>query len=309
MIVRTVLMATARAVLVLLVVSLTVFVATDLLPSDAALARTSGRAGAEQLAALRVELGLDRPVWRRYLSWLGGLLGGDGGVSLVTGRPVTDLVGRRLPATLALTGSALVLMVPLTLLLAWLVGRRPACSGALVGVAAVPQVVFAAGLVTVFAGLLRWLPPVSLLPAGATPLDRPHLLVLPALSLALPIAAFGAGLLGGAVSDVLRRPHVSDAVLRGVPGWRVATRHVLPFLLAPAVRVLAIGLGALLAGAAVIETMFGYAGLGELLVSSVATRDVPVVAAVAMLAAAVVVAGLALADVVATLTDPYRRRR
>lgn len=304
--------SSVRAVLVLLAVSVVVFLATAALPADAALTRTGGRATAEQLVRLRAELGLDRPVWWRYLDWLGGLLTGDLGTSLVADRSVGELVALRLPATLALAGTAAVIAVPAMGVLAWLAGgagRRSGAltSGLLVVATAVPQIVVAAGLVAVFAGLLGWLPAVSFVPVTGTVFAQPELLVLPALALAVPAAAFGAVLLGGAVADAVRRPHVLDARLRGVAPVRVATRHVLPFLLAPAIRVLALVCGGLIAAGAVVESMFGYAGLGELLVSAVSTRDIPVVQAVAMIAAAIPVAGLAVADAAAILTDPRRR--
>ncbi|TDC56011.1 ABC transporter permease [Actinomadura sp. KC345] len=300
----------ARPAAALFLVSVAVFGATELLPSDAAQARSGGRASAAQEAALRAELGLDRPAWKRYGSWAGGLLRGDAGRSLVTGRPVSAIVAERLPATLALAGGALAVAVPLLLVLAWLAGTaahhgsRAAgpVGGLITGVAAVPQIVVAAALAVVFSGLLRLLPPVSLLPAAGSPLDAPEILVLPALALAVPAAAYGAVLLGGGVADTLHRPHVTAAVARGVPRGRVAVRHVLPHLAAPAARVLALVAGGLLASTAVVETVFGYAGLGELLVGSVGTRDTPVVQAVAMLAAATVLGGLLLADALAAVT-------
>ncbi|WP_207954879.1 ABC transporter permease [Saccharopolyspora elongata] len=293
--------STARSALLLFAVAVLVFAATELLPGDAAEARTRGRASDAELARLREQTGLDDPAWQRFGRWLAGLLHGDAGRSLISDRPVAVLIAERLPATLALTACALLVALPLMLLAAW-VGSAPRlrspAGGAIAAAAAVPQVVVAGALVALFSGLLHWLPRVSLLPIGQSPWQRPELLVLPTLSLALPAAAFGAGLLAGAVADVRRLPHVEDAVLRGVPRWRVAARHVLPFLFAPVLRVLAVICGGLIAATTVVETVFGYNGLGELLVSSVASRDVPTVQAVALLGAAVVLAGLWLADVV-----------
>lgn len=303
--------ALARAAGLLLGTSLVVFAATEVLPGDAVQARTGGRASTAQLAELRAGAGLERPAWQRYLDWLAGLARGDPGTSLISDRPVADLVAQRLPATAVLAAVALALTVPLMLALGWLAARgprlvRPATAGLVVTGAALPLVVLAAGLVALLSGVLGWLPPVSLLPADASPLTAPALLVLPVLSLALPSAAYGAGLLRGAVADAATRPHVADAELRGVPRWQLAARHLLPFVLAPATRVLAVVAGALIASTAVVETLFGYAGLGELLVGAVATRDVPVVQCVALLAAAVVLAGLLVADVVAAFTDERR---
>jgi len=303
--------ATARTGGLLLAASVGVFAATGFLPGDAAQARTGGRASAAQLAELRAGAGLDRPAWLRYWDWLTGLLRGDAGTSLVSDRPVVDLVAQRLPATVILAAVALALTVPLMFALGGLAARgprilRPATAAVVVAGAAVPQVVLAAGLVALLSGLLGWLPPVSLLPVGASPLTAPELRVLPALSLALPSAAYGAALLRGAIGDAAQRPHVADAALRGVPPMRLAARHLLPFVLAPATRVLAVVAGALIAATTVVETLFGYAGLGELLVAAIATRDVPVVQCVALLAAAVVLAGLLVADLVAAATDERR---
>jgi peptide/nickel transport system permease protein len=300
--------ALLRAPLLLVGVSVLVFAATEALPGDAAAARTAGRADAAQLAELRARTGLDQPAWQRYLDWVDGLAHGDLGVSLLSDRPVSDLVGQRLPATTALTVAALAVTLPTMLALAWLAGGASR-TGRLVSavvtvVAAVPQVVVAAGLTALFAGTLAWLPPLSLLPVGGVP--NPQVLVLPALALALPSAAYGAALLRGTVADTLARPHVRDAHLRGVPRRRIAVHEVGPFLLAPAARIVAVVAGGLVAATALVETLFGYAGLGELLTGAVANRDTPVVQAVAMLAALVVLAGLLVADLVAALTDPYR---
>jgi peptide/nickel transport system permease protein len=301
--------ALLRAALLLVGVSALVYAATEALPGDAAQARTAGRATVQQLAQVRAQTGLDQPVWQRYLGWMMGLLRGDAGTSLLSDRPVADLIGQRLPATATLAVAALAVTVPVMFLLAGAAGTSSTLgrlvSGAVTLVAAVPQVVVAAGLTALFAGILAWLPPVSLLsPGGGIPGLR--VLALPVLTLALPSAAYGAALLRGAVADTLAQPHVRDADLRGLARWRVALVHVLPFLLAPAARIVAVVAGGLVAATAVVETLFGYAGLGELMTGAVANRDTPVVQAVAMLAAAVVLAGLLVADVLAALADPRR---
>ncbi|KAB8194816.1 ABC transporter permease subunit [Nonomuraea phyllanthi] len=300
-------LAPLRAVGLLAAVSAAVFAATELLPGDAADAVGAGRASAAQLAELRAERGLDRPGWERWAGWAWALLHGDAGRSLLSGRPVVDVVGGRLPATAVLAGPAFVLTALLVLLGCALAGRRAlrrpgdAGGGLATAFTAVPQVVVAAALAALLSGVLGWVPPVSLLPAGGGPPD-PSIVLLPVLTLALPSAAFGVALLGGAVADALRRPYVTDALIRGVPAGRILRRHVLPVLAAPALRVLAVVVGGLTAGSALVETVFGYAGAGELLVSSVAARDTPVVQLLALGSAAAVLAVLLLADLV-----PVRR--
>lgn len=272
-----------RPVLLTVAATAVVFTATELLPGDAGDLRRAGRASEQDIAEERDRLGLDRPAAVRYLDWLYGAVRGDFGRSLVSGRTVTGLFAERLPATAALVVFALAVTVLLTaaaLAVAFLRGGR---GGALAtGLAAVPQSVHAALLGTVFAGILGWLPAVSLLPPGGSPFDAPQALVLPAVTLALPSAAYATALLRGTLVDTMRRPHVSDARMRGVPPALVLVRHVLPFLLIPALRVTALVAGGLMAGTALVETMFGYPGTGSLLVSAVAVRDIPVVQAAAL---------------------------
>lgn len=298
-----------RAGGLLVVTSAVIFVVTAALPGDALQIRSSGRATPEQLAQLRAAAGLDRPLLVRYVDWLAGMMTGDPGRSLVTGRPVLDLLGERAMVTVTLAAAALVVAVPLMVGLAWSAARgprawRPVITSVVVGGAAVPQVVVAAGLAALLSTAWGLVPPVSLFPAQTAPWQRPDLLILPTLTLALPTAAYGAGLLRGAIVDASARPFVRDAVLRGLPRAHVLLRYVLPLVAPLAVRMLAVVTGALVAGATVAETLFGVTGLGSLLVAAIGARDVPVVQAVALLAAAVVVVGLLLADLTAVAVDP-----
>jgi peptide/nickel transport system permease protein len=304
----------ARAAATAVVVSVVVFAAVDALPSDAVAARTGARADPETARLLRQQLGLDLPIWQRWAQWTGATLRGDWGRSLVTDRPVADLLLPRLAATAALTAVALLLTVVLMITVGWALGaarpkRAHRWTSLVTSVSAVPQVVVVAALVVGLSGVLGWLPPVSLLAPGASPLDQPQLLVLPALALALPAAAWGAGFLGGVIADAAAAPHVRDARMRGVVGCRLHLRHVLPFVVSPTVRATAVIAAGMLTSAAVVETMLGYQGLGELLVTAIASRDTPVVAVVGLLGALVIVGGTALADVAAVPTDPRREQR
>ncbi|MBB6349961.1 ABC transporter permease [Nonomuraea muscovyensis] len=301
----------ARGLTLLAAASVMIFLAAEALPGDAAEVRFGGRATPEQVAQIREAGGLDRPPHARYLDWLAGTLAGRPGHSYVTGRPVADLISERAPVTLLLAGAALALACPAMPALAWLAVRgprrlRPVITVLVVGGAALPQVVVAAGLVALLSAAWGLVPPVSLLPAGAAPWQHPHLLVLPVLTLALPSAAYGAALLRGVFADVAALPFVRDAELRGLSSLAVLLRYVLPMSAAPLARLLAVISGGLVAGTAVAETLFGLAGLGELLVTAVGVRDIPVVQAVALLATAVVVCGLLAADGIARVTTGAR---
>ena len=156
-----------RAGALLVLASLLVFLAAAALPGDAVEVRSGGRVAPEQLAVLRAEAGLDRPVLGRWLDWLGGLAHGDLGRSLVTGRAVTDLVVARLPVSVAVVLGALLVVVPLTGVLAWAGSRGPAALRSAVtagstALAALPQVVVAVALVAVLSTAWGLVPPVSL---------------------------------------------------------------------------------------------------------------------------------------------------
>ena len=296
--------ALARFAGLLVGVSVLLVLAVSALPGDAADAR--GRLTPEQRDALRQELGLDRPLLVRWAEWVTGLLTGDLGDSLTTGRPVADLVGERLPTSLTLVIAALVLSValavPLAIAAAGSSPPRRAVAGLVAGAAALPQVVVAVGLAALLSATWGLVPAVSLLPAGVPAYRRPDLVVLPVLTLALPSAAYAAGLLRGMLADAAAQPFVTDAVRRGVGRTAVALRHVGPLIAAPSARLLAVVAGSLVAGTAVAETLFGLAGLGELFTAAVAARDAPVVLAVGMLAATVGAAGLLVADLTAAVT-------
>ncbi|MEV7959140.1 ABC transporter permease [Streptomyces sp. NPDC087532] len=289
-----------RSLLTAVAATAVVFAATELLPGDAGELRGSGRATESDVTQERERLGLDRPAAVRYLDWLYGAVRGDLGRSLTSGRPVAGLLAERLPATLTLVAASLVVTGVLTALALVVVYLRDGRGGGVAtGLAAVPQPVYAALLSAVLAGWLGWLPAVSLLPPGGSPLDAVPALVLPALTLALPSAAFAAVLLRGTLEDTLRRPHVADARTRGLPALLVLGRHVLPFLAVPALQLAALLTGGLMAGTALVETVFGYPGTGQLLVSSVALRDIPVVQAVALLPIGLLLLGMLLADLLA----------
>jgi peptide/nickel transport system permease protein len=303
--------AFCRSAALLLVASLVVFGATAALGADAVTVRAAGGATPGELARLRIEAGLDRPLPVRYADWLTGLLTGDPGRSLVSGRPVGELVAQRATTSATLVVAALVVALPLVGALVWAATRarpivRAPVTATIVVAAAVPQVVVTVALAGLLSSAWGLVPPVSLLPPTAAAWSQPRLLVLPVLSLALPTAAYAAGLLRGAVADVTAQPYVRDAELRGIPPAVVLARYIGPAVAPVALRVLAVSTGSLVAGAALVETLVGVAGLGELFVGAVAARDVPVVQAVSLLAAAVVVLGLLVADVTGATLDPRR---
>ncbi len=293
----------AGSLAVLLAVSLVVFLALDATPGDAAAAMAGDSASAEQLAVLRAELGLDRGVLPRYIAFLAGLLTrGDLGRSLVSGRPVAGLVLERLPHTVALALTAVALAALLGGLggtLAALRAGTPLDTALMAGAAlglAVPTFWSGLLLILLFSLHLRWLP----VTGGSTPAH----LILPAVTLALPTAAAVARLVRSGLLDVLAADYVRTAHAKGLTPRRVVIRHALRNGLIPVAAVLSLQLGHLLGGAFIVETIFGWPGLGRLAVQAIFDRDTPVVLAAALAAAALYSAVNLGMDIVHGWLDP-----
>ncbi|MFI6350413.1 ABC transporter permease [Streptomyces sp. NPDC050560] len=302
------------AVAVVLVVSVLVFLATELAPGDAATARLSRTGGGSpaQLAALRHTLGLDVPMANRYLRWLGDALRGDLGVSYAQGRAVTSVIGDRALNSLVLGVVSAVVLVPSALGLGLWSGRRAgrgadrAVSASVLVLVSVPEFVIGTLLVLCFATGLGWLPAVSALSAGQSPLGHPALLVLPVLTLVSSCLAQNVRIVRAATVRAERGDAVEAARLGGVPEWRVLLRWVVPAAVVPVIPVMARYVSYLLGGTLIAETLFGYPGLGALLVDASAGRDAPLVLAVSVLLTCVTVALNLVADVLSVLLNPAR---
>ncbi|MFE1789750.1 ABC transporter permease, partial [Streptomyces sp. NPDC059525] len=270
-------------------------------------------AGPAAVEAIRARLGLDRPLWAQYVTWLGDLVRGDLGPSYAIGGEVSDLIGQGLGRTVELTIGALVLTVALGLALglAGATGRgrgvRAAARAVATAALAVPPFVTGIVLVLVFAVALR------LLPAGGyqSVLDAPDIglqyLLLPALCLALPSAAVLGRYLKDGLERALAEDYVRTATAVGVTRRRIIWRHALPNALPSSVTVLGMQIGQLLSGAVVVEAVFAWPGLGMLAEQGVVRRDYPVVQALLLLLVGVFVAVQLLTDIVYAWLDPRIR--
>jgi peptide/nickel transport system permease protein len=301
----------AVAAATLLVTSVLLFVATEVLPGDPVTASLGPGASPELVAARRAELGSDRPAVERFTDWATGLVTGDPATSYATRRPVD--VGRELRNSAVLAGIAGLGVASVALAGGLWAGRRPgsradrAVNAVALSGTAMPDFVVA-GLVIATLGFgLEWFPPVSFVPIGGSPLDKPDILVLPALSLILVNGAYAARLTRSAVAQVATLPHVEAARLAGIPEHRVVLRYLLPSAAGPIAQVLALCCGTLAGAAVVVESIFGYPGLGTALVEAIGGRDTPVVQTVGMILGAVVVAAFLVADLVAIAVDPRRQ--
>jgi peptide/nickel transport system permease protein len=297
----------------LLLVSLAIFAITSLLPGDAAQEQLGQAATRETVEALRRNLGLDQPGHVRYLRWLGGLLQGDFGRSLVNDMPVAQLIGSRLPNSLMLAAATAAVSVPLALAIGTTAAMwrgtayDRAVSMLTLSVVSVPEFLVATAAVIVFAVQLRW---VSALSAAADITSVGQffrVFALPVFSLCCVIIAQMVRMTRAALIDQLRAPYVEMAVLKGVGPWRVVLTHALPNAIGPIANAVALSLSYLLGGVIIVETIFNYPGVAKLMVDGVAQRDLPVVQACAMLFCAAYLVLVTTADVVAILANPRLR--
>ncbi|WP_049565448.1 ABC transporter permease [Nonomuraea sp. SBT364] len=300
----------AELLLTLLTVSVLVFLLTSLAPGDPAeeiLRRGGVQPTAAGVAALRAELGLDRPLFTRYLEWLLGVLRGDLGTSYADRSPVAAEIFSRVPATLRLAGAAALVAAGLAVLVSVRVTLRPHAPGsraialATVALTGVPPYIVGILLISVVAVGLR------ALPTGGD--GGPGAVVLPALTLGLAGAATLLRLLRADLADALRQPFVKLAAAKGLRARRTVLVHAVRVAAPNAVTAAGVVLAELLAGAVVVETLFSWPGVGQLAVSAIRQRDVPVVQAYVLVTGAATVALLACVELCLAACDPRVRRR
>jgi len=302
----------AVGLLLLFALSVLVFLGTQILPGDAAASILGRNATPRALAIMNRTLGLDKPLITRYGLWISGILHGDLGRSLVSGEPVSSIIGYRIVNTLILAGTASIIMIPLAVALGVLAGRKPGgavdnvvSSGSLAMIA-VPEFILGTLLIYLLAVQLHWLPAVSVVLSGG-PLTNPKILVLPVLTLVIVGSAYIIRMVRAGIGEVMRSDYIEMARLNGVPERRIVLRHALRNALAPTVQVIALTLQWLVGGLFIVETVFAYPGIGAELVQAVIARDIPVVQSVALLTAAVYIGINILADVLIVLLVPKLR--
>lgn len=301
------------AIPLLLIVSLGAFSLVVLLPGDEAMAIAGEHATAEQLAALRQQLRLDEPFLIRYGHWLGGILQGDLGNSVVTGRPISDEILRRAPLTASIALGTLVVVlligVPTGLLQGVYAGRavdRLGLLGSAIGLA-VPNFWLATMLITVFAVQLRWLPATGYTPLSEGFVPWTQNLIMPSVTLGVFTAAELARQLRSGFLTAYAQPYIRTAWSKGLPARTVIGKHALKNAAAPAITVLGIRLGHLLSGAVIVESIFGMPGLGKFAIDAILNRDFPVVQAVVLVSAVVVLTANLLVDIAYGLLNPKVR--
>jgi peptide/nickel transport system permease protein len=306
---------TASGVLTLFLVSVVIFVATEILPGNAAEA-ILGRndTSYRRLHELEVQLHLNRPAVDQYWTWLSGLFTGHLGRSLLNHQPVWSLVEPRLVDSAAL----LLIAGVIGSLLGVLLGAAAALgkdgkfdhvsSVVALAVTSLPEFVVAVILITILSTVI-WhvLPAVSMLPPGSHPWDNLQLLILPSATLIIVIIPYTMRMMRAAMIEALGSDYVEMARLKGVPEWRVVLVHALPNAIAPTIQVIGLGFLYLAGGIVVVEYVFNFPGIGQELVYAVNGRDIPVIQFVVVTLAAFYVFVNILADIVALMATPRRR--
>ncbi|EPF20723.1 Glutathione transport system permease protein gsiC [Cedecea davisae] len=300
-------------ILTLWLVSVLIFVGTELLPGDVASAILGQNGTPETIAALRLQLGLDQPAVYRYLHWFSGVLHGDLGNSLTNNQPIGAELLPRLANTLFLAAYAALIAIPLAVMLgiASAVWRgswfdRLANTLTLLSIS-VPEFFVGYVLVIFFAIRLAWFPSLALVDPDASLGDRLYACTLPMLTLVLVVLAHMLRMTRASVGAVMSSSYIETALLKGLSRWRIVLGHALPNALAPIINVIAFNLAYLVVGVILVEVVFVYPGIGQLMVDAVTKRDLPVVQACGLLFGGTYILLNTTADLLAIWFNPRLR--
>ena len=296
----------------LLVVSLIVFVLTELTPGDVARKILGAYATQEQVAALTKEMGLDRPVLVRYVEWVGNVLQGDLGMSTRFKVPVADLMFDRLRNTAMLALVAFIFIVPLAMLLGIAAGMRegsPLDRGIMIFstvVASVPEFAMGVFLASIFVVFLGWLPGTSTLTTGGT-WSVASQFVLPVAVIVLFDLGYVVAMIRASMVEVMQRPYIRTATLKGMRFRQVVLGHALRNAMINPVTIILLQINYLITGVVVVETVFAYPGFGRLMLEAALAKDIAVVEVGALVAVFIAVMTQILGDLGYMMLDPRIR--
>ncbi len=317
-ILSTVLQRLGLGLLTLFLVSVIIFSSIEFLPGDFTEAVLGQTATEETVAAFRRELGLDQPAYVRYFDWIGSVMTGDLGQSFSgrassgvdRSRPVADLVGPRLWNTLFLAAMTAIIAVPLALTLGITAALYRnsiydrVVNATTLSTISMPEFLVAYLLILFLASLNPIFPSLANVTADTPFWERVYKCALPALTLTLVIVAHMMRMTRAAIINLLASPYIEMARLKGLTPATVIIRHALPNAWAPIANVIAFNLAYLVVGVVVVEVVFVYPGIGQLMVDAVTTRDIPVVQACALIFASTYILLNLMADIISIITNP-----
>jgi len=297
----------------LILVSILVFALAEVLPGDVGRTILGPYATQQQVEILNQQMGMDRPLYERYLSWAGGFVTGDWGESLLLKTAVFATVMRALGNSLLLAGFALVIIVPTSIFVGVFAGLRRdsgldrAITVSTLSMTVIPEFVSGVILIYIFAVWLKWLPVQAMPPEGSNFFDRLYYLILPAIPLMFLELGYIARMARVGTVQVLAMPYIRTAVLKGLPRRRVIFGHVLRNAMVPTVTVIGSQVGWLIGGLVVIETLFVYPGIGKVMVDAAQYHDVVMLEASVLAVAVIYMIANLIADIVVALLNPRIR--
>ena len=304
----------AIGVVTLFLVSVVVFVATEVLPGNAAYAVLGRSASPARVRALEIAMHLNRGIFDQYWVWISGIFTGHLGNSLVNGLPVWGFVEPRIvnSAVLVVLAGAIGAIVGVALGAVAALRKDGwfdhVSSVVVLAVTSLPEFVVAIALIILFSTVVWHLfPAVSLLAPGTYAWDAPSLLVLPVATLVIVIVPYIFRMMRAATVEALESDYVEMARLKGAPEWRIVLVHALPNAIAPTIQVIGLNFLYLAGGIVIVEDVFDFPGIGQGLVSAVGTRDIPVIQFIVLVLAAFYVVVNIVTDVIALLATPRRR--
>src|SRR5210317_4026 len=300
-------------VLTIIVISVLIFLGVEALPGDVATAILGQEATPETVAAFRKELKLDLPPHVRYFAWLGDFLRGDMGTSLANKRPISELIFWRFRNTIFLAASAAVVAVPIAVILGILAALYRnslfdrTISMVTLSTISFPEFFVAYILIALLSVQIVIFPSISNINEQMSFWQKIHSIILPCLTLTLVVVAHMMRQTRAAIINILASPFIEMARLKGIKRMRVIVLHAFPNALSPVINVIALNLAYLVVGVVIVEVVFVYPGMGQLLVDSVSKRDIPVVQASGLIFAAVYVSLNLLADIMSIISNPRLR--
>ena len=301
---------------IVIALSLLVFLATQALPGDAAVAYLANTATPERLEAIRQQLHLNDPIWLQYFNWAKDALRFDFGTTLTGETEVTTILADRIKNTLILMGASGIVAIPLSIVIGvYAAVRRGKLFDNITSLftlilAALPEFVVAIFAVFLLAtNVFQIFPAVAFVDPGTLAWAHPNVLVLPALTLILAVTPYVSRIMRGSMIEVMESEYIQMARLKGLSERTVIVRHALPNAIAPTIQVIALQLAWLAGGVVVVEAVFAYPGIGTVMIDSVKGRDLPIVQAITLMIATLYVVLNILADIGTILSTPRLRTK
>lgn len=298
----------------LVIMSFIIFLLVEIMPGDVAQMILGQSATPEAVASLREARGLDDPMLQRYGRWVSGVVVGDLGESIyMQGVAINSILWRRVGHSVLLAMTAFIMFVPLSIFFGVLAGvKEKKLSDSVIsffGLAtmALPEFVSGVILITIFSVQLQWFPIVSVLPIGESIWQNLNILVLPALSITLVMFGYISRMQRSSMISVMNSDYVRAAILKGMPRKYVIFKHALKNALLPTITIIGMNMGWLFGGLIVVETLFGFPGMGSLLMTAIKTRDVPLIEACVLLITAIFALSTMITDIMYSYLNPRIR--